>query len=124
MMELRTHWVLLFALAFCERFFKTHGQDMSQTRGWPKQYDTVYRKVIEEEYRLCRRVTHTETIRFDFIINAIRFWDVWKNGADIWMKAEPPFRGTVFTITSKNSRGFKFNVEIFYDMSTYQYGKK
>lgn len=121
-MELRTHWVLLFALVSCERFCKSHGQDMSQTRGWPKKLDTVYKKVVQEEYHLFRTVTHTEKVKFDFIINAIRFWDVWKNGAWVWMKSEPPFRETVFTITSRNSRGFKFNVEIFYDMTTFRPG--
>lgn len=114
-MELQTHWILLFILVACQLFIKSYGQDLSQTRGWPKPYDTIDRRVIQKDFKLFETVTYHDTINSQYIVNAVRFWDVWKNGAHIWMLKEPPYYRSTFLITSAWSRGFKFNMEIFYD---------
>ncbi|KAH8304911.1 hypothetical protein KR018_004643 [Drosophila ironensis] len=92
---------------------------MTQIWGWPVEGDLIWKLQITEEYKMFRSVTRTQKINFDYRINAIKFNDVWKNGATVYMKKDPPFRDTVITITSRNSRGFSFNVEIYYDPRTF-----
>lgn len=116
-MKLRKQWIFPFTCAVNQFFWESHGQDMSQTWGWPQWSDSVYEKTIEETYKLFHVITHTEKINSGYRVNAVKFWDKWKNGAEITMQREPPFYSSTFTIKSQNSRGFKFVMVVYYDRS-------
>lgn len=114
-MKLRKHWIFFFTFSVNQFCWESQGQDMSQTWGWPNPNDSVYKKTITESYRLFHVTTHTEKINSGYRVNAVKFWDDWKNGADITMEKEPPFYSSTFTIKSRSSRGFKFIMEVYYD---------
>lgn len=69
---------------------------------------------IKRDPKPLKTVIYNATIRMPKEVYAVSFIDIAKTGATIWMRDDPPFYETLFTITSEKGQGFEFLLQVMH----------